>query len=115
KNQLKAEAELTKLNLTYDVYNYHLSLFSISISIERVFRYTIMIMANPTATSAAASAITKKTNTCPDASPWNTEKTTNNKFTELSMSSIDIIITMTFLRINTPITPMEKIKLQNRI
>src|SRR5690606_38537500 len=49
--------------------NYHFNLLRILISIELVLRYTITIIAKPMATSAAARAIIKNTNTCPDASP----------------------------------------------
>lgn len=66
-------------------------------------------MASPTATSAAATAMMKNTNTWPAASPLYAENADNNKFTELSMSSIDMN-TMIALRLKrTPNTPMVKI------
>ena len=47
------------------VVNYHFNLFNVLISDDFVFRYTIIRIASPTATSAAATAIIKNTNTCP--------------------------------------------------
>ena len=43
---------------------YHFNLFNTLMSTELVLRYIITIIANPTATSAAASAIMKNTKTC---------------------------------------------------
>ena len=48
---------------------YHLSLLRTSVSLVPAFLYIIMSMANPTATSAAATAIMKNTNTCAWLSP----------------------------------------------
>jgi len=67
-----------------------------------------MIIARPTAASAAATAITKNTNNCPIELPRYDENVTKVKFAELSISSIDIKTIMAFLLIKTPITPVEK-------
>ena len=66
-------------------------------------------MAKPTATSAAASAMMKKTNTCPEASPLYAENAVNSKLTAFSINSTDIKIIMAFLLIKTPITPIVNI------
>lgn len=50
------------------IVDYPFKFFKLSISIEPKLRYTETNMANPTATSAAATAIEKNTNTCPSAS-----------------------------------------------
>ena len=72
-------------------------------------------MANPTATSAAATTMMKNTNTCPSWLPLNLEKAANKTFTELSINSIDMKMTMKFLLNSTPITPIEKrIELKKR-
>src|SRR5690606_38232137 len=50
--------------------SYHFNLLSMSISVVFNLLYRTVRMARPTATSAAATAIMKKTNTCPAVSPW---------------------------------------------
>src|SRR5258708_3171692 len=58
-----------------------------------------MIMARPTAASAAATTITKKTNTCPCNWPSARLKVTNARLTALSISSMDMKMVM-ILRLN---------------
>src|SRR5262249_25657256 len=72
------------------------------------WRKIAMMMARPTTASAAATAMTKKTITCPSIDPRKREKTMKVKFTALSISSMDIRMTMRFRRISTPMTPMAK-------
>ena len=48
--------------------DYPFKFFKLAISIEPTFLYTDTKIARPTATSAAATAIEKNTNTCPSAS-----------------------------------------------
>src|SRR6266446_8309789 len=62
------------------------------------------MMARPTAASAAATAITKKTKTCPPM-PRVCASATNVRFTALSMSSTHMKITITLRRNSTPATP----------
>src|SRR6476620_4226516 len=64
-----------------------------------------MMIANPTAASAAATVITKKTNTCP-AAPYDCANATKVRLTALSMSSTHMNTMMAFRRINTPNTPI---------
>src|SRR5690606_27589012 len=76
-NQIKSiifcksfKSSVFNLHVAASAHHHHpLKRFSALMSTERVFRYTITIMANPTATSAAASAMMKNTNTCPPGSP----------------------------------------------
>src|SRR6266850_2591335 len=65
------------------------------------------MMASPTAASAAATAITKNTNTWPPT-PRPCASATNVRFTALSISSTHIKITMALRRIRTPATPSVK-------
>src|SRR6267378_399820 len=62
------------------------------------------MMARPTAASAAATAITKKTKTCPP-NPRFCASATNVRFTALSMSSTHMKITIALRRNSTPATP----------
>src|SRR6266487_1405355 len=62
------------------------------------------MMASPTAASAAATAITKKTNTCPPT-PRRCARATNVRFTALSISSTHMKITIALRRSSTPATP----------
>src|SRR6267378_4840446 len=62
------------------------------------------MMARPTAASAAATAITKNTKTCPPM-PRVCASATNVRFTALSMSSTHMKITITLRRNSTPATP----------
>ena len=66
------------------------------------------MIARPTATSAAATHITKNTRACPSVVPWRWPKATRARFAALSISSIDMKITSGFRRISTPSTPMLK-------
>src|SRR5512141_361368 len=66
-----------------------------------------MMIARPTAASAAATVITKKTNTCP-AAPYTCAKATKVRFTALSISSTHMKMMIAFRRVSTPTTPMVK-------
>ena len=66
------------------------------------------MMASPTATSAAATAIIKKTKTCPEGSFLNVESATKSKLIEFNINSTDMKMIMAFLLIKTPNTPMQK-------
>ena len=52
----------------FSIPDYPFKFFKLSISMEPKFRKTETRIANPTATSAAATAIEKNTNTCPSES-----------------------------------------------
>src|SRR6266496_241306 len=62
------------------------------------------MMARPTAASAAATAITKNTNTCPPT-PSRCASAMKVRFTALSISSTHMKITMALRRSSTPATP----------
>src|SRR5204863_1752425 len=64
-----------------------------------------MMIASPTAASAAATVITKNTNTCP-AAPYDCANATNVRFTALSMSSTHMNTMIAFRRMSTPNTPI---------
>src|SRR3954470_23584510 len=64
-----------------------------------------MMIARPTAASAAATVITKKTKICP-AAPYARENAMNVRFTALSISSTHMKMMMAFRRVSTPITPI---------
>src|SRR3954471_10521058 len=64
-----------------------------------------MMMARPTAASAAATVITKKTNTWP-ATPYVCAKATKVRFTALSISSTHMKMMIALRRGSTPTTPM---------
>src|SRR5215510_8457031 len=66
-----------------------------------------MMIARPTAASAAATVITKKTNTCP-ATPYACANATKLRFTALSISSTHMNTMIAFRRISTPNTPITK-------
>src|SRR5690349_24649332 len=65
------------------------------------------MIARPTAASAAATAMTKKTKIWP-ATPRSWERATNVRFTALSISSTHMKITIAFRRNSTPATPIVK-------
>src|SRR5213083_2403858 len=65
------------------------------------------MIASPTAASAAATAITKNTNTCPPI-PMVCASATKVRFTALSMSSTHMKITIALRRNSTPATPSVK-------
>src|SRR5512132_2457333 len=64
-----------------------------------------MMIASPTAASAAATVITKNTNTCP-AAPYACANATKVRFTALSISSTHMNTMIAFRRISTPNTPI---------
>lgn len=70
-----------------------------------LFLKIAIIIASPTAASAAATVITKKTKTCPAGSPMKDENVTSARLAELSISSTHIKTTMAFRLISTPATP----------
>src|SRR5690606_28759128 len=81
-------------------------MFTSSTAIEPRLRKNTTRMASPIAASAAATVSTNKAKTCPTRSPSAAEKATKLMLTESRISSIDIRMTMTFLRFrkipNTP-------------
>src|SRR5438045_1729402 len=68
-------------------------------------RYTAMMMASPTAASAAATTITKKTKIWPLNACQCAANATNDKFTPLSISSMDMKMVMMLRLIRKPVTP----------
>src|SRR4051812_45695501 len=64
-----------------------------------------MMMARPTAASAAATVMTKKTKTCP-ATPYVCANATKVRFTALSISSTHMKMMIAFRRVSTPTTPI---------
>jgi hypothetical protein len=68
-----------------------------------------IIMAKPTATSAAATTIIKIAKICPvsNSGTINLEKATIAIFTPLSISSIDIRMTMALRLARAPYSPIE--------
>src|SRR5262245_58703707 len=88
------------------LHTYHFKRFKILISVLRVLRYIVTRMARPTATSAAATAIIKNTNTWPDGSFNRLENATSKRLTSLSINSIHIKMMIAFRRYSTPSTPM---------
>jgi len=65
------------------------------------------MIASPTATSAAATAITKNTTAWPSRLPMRWPKATSARFAAFNISSIDMKITSGLRRITTPTTPIE--------
>src|SRR3954471_19104223 len=63
------------------------------------------MMARPTAASAAATVMTKNTNTCP-ATPYVWANATNVRFTALSISSTHMKMMIALRRVSTPMTPI---------
>src|SRR3954467_7675858 len=64
-----------------------------------------MMIARPTAASAAATVMTKKTNTWP-ATPYVCANATKLRFTALSISSTHMKMMIAFRRVSTPTTPI---------
>ena len=62
-------------------------------------------MARPTAASAAATTITKKTSTCPSRVPAARLKATKARLTPFSISSMHMRTVMTLRRRKTPRVP----------
>src|SRR5438094_10608676 len=88
-----------------EVWRHSLSRFTRStFRVSRV-RYTAMMMANPTAASAAATTITKKTKTCPLKACHCAANATNERFTPFSISSIDMKMVIMLRLIRNPSTP----------
>lgn len=106
KNPKKGVTNKSKIKL-FSILGYPFKFFNFDISIDPMFRYTETKIANPTATSAAATAIEKKTKICPSVSWWYDEKATNNKFTAFNMISIDMKTMIEFLLYKTPKIPMQ--------
>jgi len=67
-----------------------------------------MMIANPTAASAAATVITRKTKTWASSEPNSREKATKAKLTAFSINSMDMNMISIFRLSNTPKTPMVK-------
>ena len=73
------------------------------------------MMSSPTVASAAATTITKKTNTCPLRACHCAANATNERLTPFSISSIDMKIVMMLRLIRKPSTPhTNKIPLNTR-
>src|SRR5213592_2499777 len=64
-----------------------------------------MMMARPTAASAAATVMTKNTKTCP-ATPYSCANATKVRFTALSISSTHMKMMIALRRVSTPTTPI---------
>jgi hypothetical protein len=92
---------------------YHFKIFISSIFTVNLFLKIAIMIANPTAASAAATAITKNTKSCPVASPKYEENVISVRFAELSINSTDIKTTIAFLRVSTPTIPTENINALN--
>src|SRR5215207_7624026 len=68
-------------------------------------RKIAMMIASPTAASAAATVMTNTTNTWP-AMPYTLLSATNVRFTALSMSSTHMKMMIALRRVSTPIAPI---------
>lgn len=85
---------------------------------ERVFLYSITIIAKPTLTSAAATIIIKNTKICAlvaivapkalGAARCIFEKAINKRFTEFSINSMHINTMIELRLVSAPITPIQK-------
>jgi hypothetical protein len=64
-----------------------------------------MMIANPTAASAAATTITKKTNTWPASACQCAANATNERFTPFNINSIDMKMVMMLRLMRNPTTP----------
>src|ERR1035438_3529173 len=83
-------------------------------SVSRV-RNTAMMIASPTAASAAGTTMTKKTNMCPLSILSSAANATNVRLTALSISSIDMKMVMMLRLIRNPATPQaNRIALRTR-
>lgn len=92
----------------YIDYNYHFNRLTSSTYIVFLSLNSARKMAKPIAASAAATLITKNTNTCPVALPKNDENDTSVRLTEFSIISRLINIIIAFLLVRTPIVPIVK-------
>src|SRR5712692_10050345 len=86
--------------------HYHRIRFSSSTERRRRKRKIDTMIASPTATSAAATHITKNTRACPSAVPCRCPRATSARLAALSISSMDMKMTSGLRRISTPSTPM---------
>ena len=66
-----------------------------------------MMIASPTATSAAATIITINTYICPSILPNTLEKAMKARLTAFNINSMDMKMTMAFLLVKTPNTPIK--------
>src|SRR5205085_3996145 len=73
---------------------------------DRRVRYTEMMMARPTTTSAAATTMTKNAMICPLRSPLIRENVTSARLAAFSMSSTHMKTTIALRRRSTPTDPM---------
>jgi uncharacterized membrane protein len=83
------------------------------------------MIAKPTLTSAAATTMMKKTKNCPSIPAFGFavvcarlcifEKATNNRFTELSMSSMHMKTMMEFLLVSTPAIAIQNKAMERNI
>src|SRR5438067_443437 len=80
---------------------------SSTFNVSRVRKIEMMI-ASPTAASAAATTITKNTNTCPLSRCQCAANATKDRFTPFSINSIEMKIVMMLRLIRNPATPHEK-------
>src|SRR5207249_42684 len=85
---------------------HHRSVTSSSAFVVSRLRNTARMIARPTAASAAATVITKKTITCPSIEPRLRASATKVRLTAFSMSSIAMKMTMTLRRMSTPVVPI---------
>ena len=67
-NPIRGKSGINAAMLKFIAYTYPLNLFNTSISVDLVFRYITIRIANPTAISAAATAMVKNVNTWPAVS-----------------------------------------------
>jgi hypothetical protein len=73
------------------------------------------MIANPTATSAAATTILKNTNICAEGSLYILENATSSKFTAFSISSMHMNMIIALRRMSVPMIPMlNKARLKNK-
>src|SRR3954467_9019822 len=72
-----------------------------------------MMIAKPTAASAAATVMTKNTNTCP-ATPYCCANATKVRFTALSINSTHMNTMIALRRISTPNTPITNSKAEKK-
>src|SRR5262245_21877322 len=89
-------------------FRYQRITFSSSTDNRRRTRKITTMIARPTATSAAATHMTKNTRACPSADPHRCPSDTSARLAALSISSMDMKMTSGSRRINTPSTPMLK-------
>src|SRR5262249_46448218 len=86
------------------VYSFRLSTSS-TLTDSRV-RWIEMMIASPTAASAAATVMTMNTKSCPPTSPKKAESDTSARFTAFSISSMHMKIVIALRFMNTPTAPI---------